>query len=308
MALFEAILPVFLLLVMGVLLQRQRFPFDGFWQGVDKLVYWCLFPALLFSKTSVIDFSNPMLGRYGLVLVSALLVTAAIIMLLARLLHVPNPTATSMLQASVRFNTFITLALAERLYGAEGLVYAALGAAVLIPSVNVFLVVTMVSMHGQRQQSLLKLISKELLKNPLIMAIVLGLGLNAMGLTPIPIASDMAQMLAQATLPLVLLAVGAGVRLTTIRAVGATFWLSAFGRFLIFPGVVLVMCWWLGINGLPAYVALLFGIVPTATSAYALAKQLGGDADSMAAFITLQTAMSLITVPLSIALAQHLLS
>ncbi|WP_067099871.1 AEC family transporter [Marinomonas atlantica] len=307
MALFEAILPVFLLLVMGVLLQRQRFPFDGFWQGVDKLVYWCLFPALLFSKTSVIDFSNPMLGRYGLVLVSALLVTAAIIMLLARLLQVPNPTATSMLQAAVRFNTFITLALAERVYGAEGLVFAALGAAVLIPSVNVFLVVSMVSMHGQRQQSLIKLISKELLKNPLIMAIVLGLGLNALGLTPIPVASDMAQMLAQATLPLVLLAVGAGVRLTTIKAVGMTFWLSALGRFLIFPGVVLVMCWWLGISGLPAYVALLFGIVPTATSAYALAKQLGGDADRMAAFITLQTAMSLVTVPLSIALAHRLL-
>lgn len=307
MALFEAILPVFLLLIMGILLQRKHFPFDGFWVGVDKLVYWCLFPALLFSKTSIIDFSNPMLGRYGLVLVSALLVTAAIIMLLTHLLQIPNPTATSMLQASVRFNTFIALALAERIYGAEGLIFAALGAAVLIPSVNVFLVITMVSMHGKRQQSLFKLISKELLKNPLIMAIVLGLGLNALGLTPIPIASDIAKMLSQATLPLVLLAVGAGVRLTTIRTVGKTFWVSALGRFLIFPGVVIVMCWWLGINGLPAYVALLFGIVPTATSAYALAKQLGGDAERMAAFITLQTAMSLITIPLSFALAHQVL-
>lgn len=303
MALFIAILPVFLLIIVGSLLQRWRFPFDGFWQGVDKLVYWCLFPALLFTKTSVIDFSNPMLLRYGIVLVSALAITALAVFGMARLLGVPNPTATSMLQAAVRFNTFITLALAERLYGAEGLVFAALGAAVLIPSVNVFLVVTMASMHGQHQQSLTKLITKELLKNPLILAIASGLALNALGLTPIPVLSDMTHMLSQATLPLVLLAVGAGVRLTTIRAVGATFWLSAAGRFLIFPSVVLAACYVLQIEGLAAYVALLFGIVPTATSAYALAKQLGGDAERMAAFITLQTGMSLITVPLSITLA-----
>lgn len=303
MALFFAILPVFLLIMVGCLLQRWRFPYDGFWQGVDKLVYWCLFPALLFTKTSVIDFSNPMLLRYGMVLISALAITALAVFGMARLIGVSNPTATSMLQAAVRFNTFITLALADRLYGAEGLVFAALGAAVLIPAVNIFLVVTMVSMHGQRNQSLMTLISKELLKNPLILAIATGLSLNAWELTPIPVLSDMTHMLSQATLPLVLLAVGAGVRLTAIRTVGASFWLSAAGRFLIFPSVVLYACYVLGIQGLAAYVALLFGIVPTATSAYALAKQLGGDAERMAAFITLQTAMSLATVPLSITLA-----
>ena len=304
MSLFIAILPVFLLLIMGALLQRWRFPFEGFWQGVDKLVYWCLFPALLFSKTSVIDFTNPMLGRYGIVLISALLITAIFTYVAARLIHVPAPTTTSMLQGAVRFNTFITLALADRLYGTEGLVFAALGAAVLIPSVNIFLVVTMVTMHGKKQQSLGRLIVKELLRNPLILAIALGLGLNAANLTPIPIVSDMTQMLAQATLPLVLLAVGAGVKLTAIRSAGASFWWSAMGRFAVFPCSVLLVCWLLEIQGLAVYVALLFGVVPTATSAYALAKQLGGDADNMAAFITLQTAMSLVTVPFSIALAQ----
>lgn len=308
MSLFIAILPVFLLLMMGSLLQRWRFPFDGFWQGVDKLVYWCLFPALLFSKTSVIDFANPMLLRYGIVLISALAITAVFIFAAARGMGVSNPTATSMLQAAVRFNTFITLALADRLYGTEGLVLAALGAAVLIPAVNIFLVVTMVSMHGQSGQSLTKLISKELLKNPLILAIFAGLSLNGLGLTPIPVLSDMTQMLSQATLPLVLLAVGAGVRLTSIREVGATFWWSAAGRFLVFPSVVLIACYVMEISGLAASVALLFGIVPTATSAYALAKQLGGDAERMAAFITLQTGMSLVTVPVSITLAQGWLS
>lgn len=305
MTLFTAILPVFLLLIFGAFLQRWRFPFDGFWQGVDKLVYWCLFPALLFSKTSVIDFSNPLLGEYAITLIGAMGVTAVFVFGVAKLIGTPNPTTTSMLQAGIRFNSFITLALAERLYGAEGLVYAALGAAVLIPSVNVFLVVCLVLMHGKEGQSIPKLVSKELLRNPLIMSIALGISMNLLGLTPVPILSDMTHMLSQATLPLVLLAVGASVRLTSIRSVGATFWWSTCGRFVVFPAFVLAACYTLNISGLAASVALLFGVVPTATSAYALAKQLGGDADNMAVFITLQTGMSLITVPLSIALAQY---
>jgi malonate transporter len=44
--------------------------------------------------------------------------------------------------------------------------------------------------------------------------------------------------------------------------------------------------------------------VPTATSAYALARQLGGDADRMAAYITMQTLLSVMTLPLCIWLSQ----
>ncbi|MBM6551180.1 AEC family transporter [Marinomonas ostreistagni] len=305
MTVFTAILPVFLLLLMGALLQRQRFPFEGFWQGVDKLVYWCLFPALLFTKTSVIDFSNPMLSRYAMTLVGAMACTALFVFVLARVIKQPNPTITSMVQAGVRFNTFVALGFAERLFGTEGLALAVLGAAVLIPSINIFLVIFMVTMHGDKEVSLPKLVSKELVKNPLIMSIVCGISLNLLGLTPIPIVSEMVEMLSRATLPLVLLAVGAGVRLTTIRGVGLPFWISSAGRFLVFPAGILLACHLLGISGLAAYVALLFGLVPTAPSGYALARQLGGDAERIAVFITLQTAMSLVTVPVSMALAQR---
>ena len=145
------ILPVFLLLIFGVILRRIRFPFDDFWSGVDKLVYWILFPAMLFNKTSQIDFNNPTLPNYALVLLVALFVTAVYIFAVNRAFKVDPSTASSMLQAGVRFNTFIVLAVAEALYPREGLAFAALGAAILIPTVNVFLVISMVLMHGNKQ-------------------------------------------------------------------------------------------------------------------------------------------------------------
>lgn len=309
-----AVFPVFLLLVAGAVCQRLRFPMEGFWSGVDKLSYWVLFPALLFTKTSQIDFTNPMLPKYAFILLFALFVTAIFVFISVWLMKVVAPTASSMLQAGVRFNTFIVLALAGSVYGNDGLVLAALGASVLIPAVNVFLVVSMVLMHGpstaegsskgRSAVTLPRLLSGALIRNPLIVSILLGSGLNLLGLTPIILVSDVVGMVSQAALPLVLLAVGASVRLETIRSVGMTFVMSSLARFVMFPLVIGVMCWWLDVRGLPALVAVLFGVVPTATSAYALARQLGGDADRMAAYITMQTLLSILTLPASIWLSQ----
>ncbi|TYL47175.1 AEC family transporter [Marinomonas sp. IMCC 4694] len=304
-----SVLPVFLLLMVGAVCQRWRFPMEGFWSGVDTLSYWVLFPALLFSKTSQIDFSSPMLPKYAFILLFALLVTAVFVFVSTWLMGVVAPTASSMLQAGVRFNTFVMLALAGSLYGNEGLVLAALGASVLIPSINVFLVVSMTLMHGPSSASassasLPRLLSGALIRNPLIVSIVLGSSLNLLGLTPIILVSDVLSMLSQAALPLVLLAVGASVRFETVRSVGMSFVMSSLARFVVFPLVIGLMCWWLDVRGLPALVAVLFGVVPTATSAYALARQLGGDAKKMSAYITMQTLLSVVTLPVSVWLSQ----
>ncbi|QUX96922.1 AEC family transporter [Marinomonas sp. CT5] len=309
-----SVLPVFILLMAGALCQRWRFPMDGFWPGVDKLSYWVLFPALLFSKTSQIDFSNPMLAKYALILLLALLVTAIFVFVVIWFMKVSPPTGSSMLQAGVRFNTFVMLAVAGSVYGNDGLVLAALGSSVLIPSINVFLVVSMTLMHGPSSAdsssatSLPRLLSGALIRNPLIVSILLGSSLNLLGLTPIILVSDVLGMLSQAALPLVLLSVGASVRFETIRSVGMTFVVSAVARFVVFPLAIGLMCWWLDVRGLPALIAVLFGVVPTATSAYALARQLGGDADRMSAYITMQTLLSIVSLPLSIWLSQQYLA
>jgi len=309
-----SVLPVFILLMAGALCQRWRFPMDGFWPGVDKLSYWVLFPALLFSKTSQIDFSNPMLAKYALILLLALLVTAVFVFVVIWFMKVSPPTGSSMLQAGVRFNTFVMLAVAGSVYGNDGLVLAALGSSVLIPSINVFLVVSMTLMHGPSSAdsssatSLPRLLSGALIRNPLIVSILLGSSLNLLGLTPIILVSDVLGILSQAALPLVLLSVGASVRFETIRSVGMTFVVSAVARFVVFPLAIGLMCWWLDVRGLPALIAVLFGVVPTATSAYALARQLGGDADRMSAYITMQTLLSIVTLPLSIWLSQQYLA
>jgi malonate transporter len=301
-----SILPVFLLLLFGALLQTKRFPVEDFWPGVDKLVYWVLFPSMLFYNISKADLSSSVLPSYTLILGLSLFTVSVLALIISLMNRVDRPTGTSILQASIRFNSFIALALASTIYGEEGLILATLGAAILIPCVNVVLVITMVSLHGNKNgKSLSSLLIKELFKNPLILSIAAGVVVNLTDIGEFVILlTDITGILARATLPLVLLAVGASLRLQALKSSPRLLVLSTLTRLVGFPLCIGIGCTILGVGPLEACVAILFGAVPTATSGYALAKQLGGNASILSVFISVQTGLTLLTLPVTVWFSQ----
>lgn len=302
-----AVLPIFLLLLLGALLQRQRFPAEGFWSGVDRLVYWLLFPAMLFFNLSRADLTSPALPSYALVITFSLAVVALLALGVGLVHRVDRPTGTSILQASIRFNSFIALALANAVYGEQGLILATLGAAIMIPSVNVILVVSMVTLHGKKGGGTLSsLLIKELFKNPLILSIAAGAVVNVINFDgQLFLLIDMAEILARATLPLVLLSVGASLRLSVLKSSPSLLIWSSMTKLAAFPFCIGLACHVLGLTPLESCVAILFGAVPTATSGYALAKQLGGNAAILSVFISVQTGVTVLTLPITVWLSQE---
>lgn len=73
-------------------------------------------------------------------------------------------------------------------------------------------------------------------------------------------------------------------------------------KLLAFPTMVVGLAWALGLSGLLVQVAVLLAALPTATSAYILARQLGGDAPLMAGIISGQTLLAMVTIPLMLSL------
>jgi predicted permease len=241
-----------------------------------------------------------------LILASSLFAVSVLTFIISWSNGVDRPTGTSILQASIRFNSFIALALASTIYGEEGLILATLGAAILIPIVNVVLVITMVSLHGnQNSARLSSLLIKELFKNPLILSIAAGALVNLADIGSfVFLLTDITEILARATLPLVLLAVGASLRMSDLKSAPQLLVLSTLARLVGFPLCIGIGCTMLGLGALEACVAVLFGAVPTATSGYALAKQLGGNAPILSVFISVQTGLSLLTLPLTVWFSQ----
>jgi malonate transporter and related proteins len=300
-----SILPIFLLLMVGYALRRKQFPGENFWAMADKVTYWVLFPALLFFRTTTAPLNGDIVGPYAIALMGALIACSLLAVISARVFNISNPVAGSLFQGSMRHNTFIAFATADMLYGADGLLLAAVATSILVPPTNLFAVSALVIYQGNNDGKLKRRLVQEIARNPLLIAIAAGITLNLTGIGPLPVLHDMAGILSRAALPFALLCVGAGLHIQGIRADYLSMVISTIGKLLIFPLMMLGVIFATGLDGMPAVILLIYGAVPTATSGYALARQLDSDAEVTAAIITVQTLISMVTLPIVVTLASQ---
>lgn len=296
----NALFPVLAMILCGFLLRRIDFLPASFWPGAEKLTYFLLMPAMLISslankKMGELPWVQLMLTVEVTVLASALLVT---LWWFANR-RMDGATFTSLFQGGVRFNTFVALALAEGLFGREGLLVAALGAGFMILLINVLCVAAFSMANGREGLKVRKMMA-DLVKNPLIIGCVVGVGLNAAGMK-LPMAVDSVLTLAgKAAFPLGLMAVGAAFRATHVGACWHPLLVSAVVQLGLKPVLAWNLAQYFGLTGVALCVAVLMFSVPTAPSAYILSRQMGGNHDAMASIITVQTCLSFLTLPVTI--------
>src|SRR5688572_12561564 len=119
--------------------------------------------------------------------------------------HIDRREHAASAQVAFRFNSFIALALAERLAGAQGLLMIAVLIGVCVPLFNVAAVWPM-ARHAQTG------FAGALLRNPLIIATALGLAANLLGFSIPPWLEPTVSRIGAASLALGLMAAGAGMQ------------------------------------------------------------------------------------------------
>lgn len=289
------LLPDFLLILLGYALRRLLQLGDHFWRGLEKLVYFVMFPALLFNALAR---ANLAWAQAAPLLVTGLLTMTAGMALggLARwLFRIPPASFASQFQCAFRFNTYIGLAVAATLYGNEGLVAMGLLTGAMVPPANVAAVGMLARLGGAS-------IWRELARNPLLLGTLAGLLWNVLGLPlPDPMAHFLGR-LADAAIALGLLAVGSALRLKGRPGGGyvAAAWFLGV-KLLALPVVAILLAKWLGLGGTYFGIALAFAALPTASSAYILAQRMGGDGASVAWLISAGTLAAMVTLPLWLA-------
>ncbi len=294
------ILPVFLLIFVGQLCRRRAFPGDGFWAPAERLTYFVLFPALLVITLAEADFSELTVLPAALGTAAAILVMTALALALRPWLGVGGAAFTSFYQGIVRLNTYIGLSVAFGLWGETGLAASAVVLGAVVPLVNVTSIYVL-ARYGTAAQPNLAGVGRQIVTNPLILAVLLGAALNLTGIGPPPVVGDMLRILGRATLPIGLLAVGAALDLAAARRAKRVSGLASLLKLAVLPALAYGLGRAFGAEGVALAVGVLFAAVPTATSAYILARQLGGDAAFMANLCTLQTLLALVTLPLVLA-------
>jgi len=301
----SALGPVFMLILLGALLRRLDFPGENFWPQAERITYYLLFPALLIHKLSIAEVGNiplvPTLGTIAFMFLAG----SALLYLFRNRLASNDAAFTSVFQGGTRFNTYIGMACVDALYGDAGLVIAAVSVAIMIPLVNVLCVLAFhLTLHRGNLSA--SNITRSLIENPLIIGCLIGVTLNQTGIGLPGWSEDTLALLGSAALPTGLLAVGVALELHAIRTAWREIIAATVQRFLIMPLLLILAMQWWPMPQLNASVLLLFAALPTATSAFILSRQLGGDSVLMANTITVQTLAGFLFVPAWLWLAASL--
>ena len=303
---FILISPVFILIILGNILRRIGVPDVSFWDVNDKLVYWALIPALLFHHISQINLSSSMLYSYGVVIISGLFVVTIVAIIMGKLLGYSPEVWSSILQGAARHNAFIALAIAGSLFGDEGLAIGAVFMLLYVPSINIVVITIMVSSLNQSGQtnSKKRILSVffELIKNPFILAMIAGLFISLIESDKLIILHDTSGLLGSAALPIMLLTIGAKIKVRDLALKITPILISNLLKLLAFPIIAYFVATFMGLSQLEIIVAVIFASVPTAASSHALAKQFGGDAQLMTSIVTTQVILSFVTIPIILAI------
>jgi malonate transporter len=293
----QLLLPDFSLILIGFLLCRYSPLGRDIWVPTEKLVYFLLFPVLLFqsvlkTRIDLAATSGLMLAGVGMCLVG--------IALAYSLPHWPGVGRfidrrehAGAAQVAFRFNSFIALALADRLGGAQALQMIAVLIGVCVPLLNVAAVWPM-ARHARSG------FLRELLRNPLIIATVSGLAGNVAGLSIPAWLEPTTSRIGSASLALGLMAAGAGMQFGPL-AQAKVLGIGLLGiRHFALPLVALGLSWALGLTPMQTTVVLIFSGVPTASSCYVLAARMGYNGPYVAGLVTLSTLLGMVSLPFAL--------
>jgi predicted permease len=197
----------------------------------------------------------------------------------------------SVAQCAYRFNTYMGLSLAGSLGGSAGQAIMAVIVGFAVPISN------MAAVHGLARQNGGK-VFREIARNPFIIATVLALACNLAGVTTPGTVNVVLSRLGSCAIAIGLMCVGATLSLQGVRDSGKLMGWMLAARLVILPLVAILLGWIMDLALIERQMLLVFGALPTASSAYVLAARMGGDARLVAVTMSLGTLISAFTIPL----------
>ena len=280
--------PDFSLILCGYLLCRFTALNKTIWSQVEILVYYFLFPVLLFTTiartnlniqtlTSFLE-AGLLMGICGIAMAYALPYLPIVGRYIDKRMHA------CCTQIAFRFNSYIALAISDRLGGPPALVLMAVLIGVCIPIYNIASVWPMAK-HGEKG------FLAEVIRNPLILATVSGLFANLVGLQIPEWAAPTLQRVGSSSVSIGLMVVGAGMELGSLQKAKVLGTSVLLIRHLITPILAWFLAGVLGLDALQTTVLMAFSALPTASSCYVLANRMGYDGSLVAGLVTLSTVL-----------------
>jgi len=271
----ETLFPVYVLILLGFLFRRKGFLDEAFIRTGTKLLFNVAMPILLFLNLLDTDLSHTFEWRLLVyAFAGTTLFYVALRIIVPRFLKDPA-VSSAFIQGSFRGNLLIMgMPIVFALAGNEGIAKLGMVLTLMAPYNTIASVLILSRAGGEMKRQLM---IKEVLLNPLFLACIAGVAGSLVGLHLPELLRTPLDHLADLTLPLSLLTLGANIHFrgeeTNIRrAVSASLLKVA-----VFPLVMIPLSVMLGLRGADLAVMLVIFGAPAASSSFPMAYQMGAD-------------------------------
>ena len=282
---FNVVAPLFLLLAVGVLLQRLGMISPQTENQMNNLVFRCFLPLLLFHNITTAQTGN-LNPRLLLFSAASVLVMFGLSFCITLPLEKENARRGVLIQSMFRSN-FV-------LFGQEAAGTASLMIAVVVPLFNMLAVTDLEIFRGGAIRP--GKILRGIFTNPLILASLLGLAFLFGGVRLPDFLESAVSDLAGVATPLAFVVLGASFRFSDVRKYLRHLGLGLSVRLVLFPALLIPVAAALGFRGPEMAAALAMLASPTAVSSFTMARQMGGDSALAGQLVIFGTLLSLFTM------------
>ncbi len=303
---FEVVFPIFILMALGFLVKKIGMINETTVKQMNKAVFRVFLPTMLFKNVYESTVSEVFNGKLILFSLGCVLVAVLVLCLVVPLCVKDNAKRGVLIQGTFRSNFVIFgLPIAETLCGSAATGTAAVLIAFVIPVFNVAAVIILETFGGKRVGA--KRVLLGIAKNPLIIASVLGLAVNAIGITFPAVVESAMKSVASVTTPLALFLLGASIRFSTVRGNAPHLLAGILTKLAVIPAVCLSLAAFVfGFRGAELAILLALFASPAAVSSYTMAVEMGGDEDLAGQLVMFGTTASVLTMFLWILLTVSL--
>ena len=302
---FHAIVPLFLIIAVGYTVKRLGWIGPEEVRRFNKVCFYTFMPVMLFYNIYTSDFSHAVRLPYALFVVGMALAMILLAFLITLAAEKTPERRGVMIQAAFRSNfVLLGLPIAAELLPEGNLGVTALMVAIVVPIYNMMSVVVLEYFRGGKPK--LGEVLLAVIRNPLIIASIVGLLMKALHITLPEVLVSFAGKMNSAATPLILLLLGASFETREVARYKKELLVCVGLRLVVFPGAILTLAAALGLRDIEFVTVLAMTAAPTAVNSFNMAQQLGGDSQLAGSAVVVSTAASFFTLFVWITLFKQL--
>lgn len=293
----NTVAPVFCIVALGYFLKKAGLITPRFITLSSKIVFSVSLPVLIFLEVSEIDLKEVFDLKVVIFVYLGYLILFGLVWLLSLPLAQEGRDRGVFIQGAVRSNfAIIGLALIANLFGKEGLAAGSLLLGFVVPLFNILSVVALTVPKHRNTAIAWGNIGLEILKNPLIIAVVVAIPFSLVNIQLNSLVKTTADYVASIALPLALLGIGGSLRIREISSASAIAVAAAVLKLIFFPVIFTAAAYLIGIRDIELGVIFILTASPTAIASFIMAEAMDCNGKLAGHIVLISTLGSIFTI------------